>query len=212
MGVGGAPSAGEFDLSNPLSKFVDVVRRLTLHPRRFFAESPRRGGFLNPLLFAILCGEIAAVLGGLLNLLTGVGGTQGFQPLLNPAGMYTEYLGFIVTLIVVPLIVAISLFIYAGILQLMVRLIVGAGNAGFEATFRIPSYAAVVNLVSWIPIIGILASLYSLYLHVVGLREMHETTTGRAILAFVAYIVVLALLSGLIFAVLWGFVFSRGMG
>ena len=40
---------------------------------------------------------------------------------------------------------------------------------------------------------------------------MHETTTGRAILAFVAYIVVLALLSGLIGAVVGGLML-RGMG
>jgi hypothetical protein len=138
MGVREAPSAGEFDLSNPLSKFADVVRRVTLHPSRFFAEIPRRGGFLNPLLFAIACGEIAAVLGGLLNLLTGLGGTQGFQPLLNPAGMYPEYLRFIVALIVVPLLVDISLFIYAGILHLMVRLIVGAGNSDAQRPQKRP--------------------------------------------------------------------------
>jgi hypothetical protein len=212
MSVGGAPSAGEFDLSNPLSSFVDVVRRVTLHPITFFAEIPRRGGFLSPLLFAIICGEISAILGGLLSLLLGVGGTQGFQSFLNPIGVYTDYLGFIGTLIAVPFVVAISLFIYAGIFHLLVRLIVGAGNSGYEATFRVPSYATVVSLVSWIPIIGLLASLYSLYLQIVGLREIHETTTGKAIWVFVAYIVVVIVLGGIIGAVVGVFVFSRGMG
>ena len=38
------------------------------------------------------------------------------------------------------------------------------------------------SLVNWIPLIGGLLALYGLYLAVVGIREMHATTTGRAAL------------------------------
>jgi hypothetical protein len=59
---------------------------------------------------------------------------------------------------------------------------VGDGNSGFESTFRVVSYVSVTNLVNWIPLIGGLVALYGLYLAVVGIREMHSTTTGRAAL------------------------------
>ena len=35
---------------------------------------------------------------------------------------------------------------------------------------------------NWIPIVGPLLALYGIYLSVVGIREMHGTTTGKAVL------------------------------
>jgi hypothetical protein len=43
-------------------------------------------------------------------------------------------------------------------------------------------YISVTSLVNWIPILGGLLALYGLYLAVMGKREMHATTTGRAAL------------------------------
>ena len=47
------PSQREFDPSNPLSSFVDVIRRIVLHPVVFFAGIPRRGGLSSPFIFAL---------------------------------------------------------------------------------------------------------------------------------------------------------------
>lgn len=85
-------------------------------------------------------------------------------------------------MILAPIGGAIGLFILAAIAHLFVMLFVGDGNSGFGATFRIVSYASVTNLVNWIPLIGGILALYGLYLAVVGVREMHSTTTGRAAL------------------------------
>ncbi len=77
----------------------------------------------------------------------------------------------------------------------------GAENSGFEATFRVHSYAWVANLIAWIPIAGPLLSLYAIYLAFVGIREVHETTTARAALVVlipVGAILVLASLALLI--------------
>jgi hypothetical protein len=63
-----------------------------------------------------------------------------------------------------------------------VILFVGSENSGFRSTFRVVSYVSVTSLVTWIPFIGGLLGLYGLYLAVVGIREMHSTTTGRAAL------------------------------
>src|ERR687890_2523430 len=68
-------SGGDYDLSNPLESFADVVRRVVLQPVGFFAGLPRSGSFLNPLIFALICTEVSAILGGILRL-AGVG--EGF--------------------------------------------------------------------------------------------------------------------------------------
>jgi hypothetical protein len=165
----GRAEGGDYDLSNPINSFIDVVRRLVLQPVIFFAELPRRGNFINPLVFALLCYEISAVLGGVLGLAGGEP-DRGLEAL-------------VVSIIAAPIGGAIGLLILSGILHLLVRLIVGAGESGFAATFRVASYATVVNLVGWIPIIGSLVALvYGIYLFTVGIREMHETTTGKAVL------------------------------
>ena len=51
----------------------------------------------------------------------------------------------------------------------------------FEATLRVVSYPEAVALAGRIPIVGPLFGPYAYYLQVVGIREMHRTTTGTAL-------------------------------
>ena len=192
-------SGGDYDLSNPVESFVDTVRRVGLQPVGFFAGLPRSGSLLNPLVFALICTEISVILGGILGLVgvrEGFVAGYGFQVPENQD--FGEFIG---SVIFAPIGSAISVFVIAGIAHLLVMLIVGATNSGFGATFRVASYASVTSLVSWIPIIGGLLGLYGIYLAVVGIKEMHQTTTGKAIIVVlfpVILILVLALLGLLV--------------
>ncbi len=182
MGVRRSGAGGEFDLSNPVNSFLEVARRVVLQPVRFFAGLPRSGALLNPLLFALICIEISAILSALL-VLAGVQQDPGFNP--NPQNALPSVFtpgSALASLIVAPIGGTIGLFVVAVIQQLLVRLIVGANNSGFGATFRVASYTQVTSLVNWIPIVGPLLALYGLYLSIVGIRETHETTTGKAAL------------------------------
>ncbi len=183
MGVGsGSEARGEFDLSNPVNSFLEVVRQVVLQPVRFFAGLPRSGTLLNPLLFALICIVISAILSAVL-VLAGVQQNPGFNP--NPQNalpsVFTPGSAW-ASIIFAPIGGAIGLFVVAAIQQLLVRLIVGANNSGFRATFRVASYTQVTSLVNWIPIVGPLVALYGLYLSIVGIRETHQTTTGKAAL------------------------------
>ena len=63
------------------------------------------------------------------------------------------------------------------------------------------------SLVSWIPFIGAILSLYGIYLAIVGIREVHNTTTGKAALVVLIPAVVLLivlLLVAVIGAVIFG--------
>jgi hypothetical protein len=197
MGVGRSASGGEYNLSDPLGSFVDVVRRVVLQPAQFFAAMPRSGPLLNPLVFAVICIEISALLSALL-VLAGVQENPGFNP--NPQNALPSVFtpgSALASIIVAPIAGAIGLFIAAAIPQLLVRLIVGANNLGFGATFRVASYTQVTGLVNWIPIVGPLLSLYGLYLAIVGIREAHGTTMGKAALVILipfAVVLVIALI------------------
>ena len=193
--VSGGASGGEFDYSDPVQSFINTVRTVVTAPVGFFRGIRREGDFVNPLIFAIICYEVSAILGGLLSLVgVSMGGTRGFG-------------SFLIGIILAPIGAAIGLFIGAGILHLLVMLIVGSRNAGFEGTFRVGAYSAVTTLVSWIPIIGLIASLYGIYLAIVGIREVHNTTTGRAALVVLIPAVVVILLVLLIIAAIGAAIF-----
>jgi hypothetical protein len=86
-------------------------------------------------------------------------------------------------------------------------LIVGSRNSGFEATFRVGAYAAVTSLVSWIPFIGGILALYGIYLGIVGIREMHNTTTGKAALVVLIPVAIIFLLVLALIALVGAFLF-----
>jgi hypothetical protein len=125
---------------------------------------------------------ISAILSSVL-VLAGVQENPGFNP--NPQNALPSTFAptsAIASVIFAPIGGTIGLFVVAAIQQLLVRLIVGANNSGFGATFRVASYTQLTSLVNWIPIVGPLVALYGLYLSIVGIREMHSTTTGKAAL------------------------------
>ncbi len=178
--VSGGASGGEFNIGDPVQSFINTVRNVITAPVGFFRGIRREGDLVIPLIFAIICYEVAAILGGLLALV-GISGQQGFG-------------SFLASLVLAPIFATIGLFIGAGILHLLVMLIVGSRNAGFAGTFRVSAYSSVTSLVSWIPVIGLIASLYGIYLAIVGVREVHNTSTGKAAIVVLIPAVVVILL------------------
>jgi hypothetical protein len=172
------------------------IARHVVDARRFVAldGGARRGDFVNPLIFALVGAVISAAIGGFLGVLyatvgigcTGVGGA--IEALVD-------------SMFFTPIISAIALFICTGILHLLVALValvVKPANAGFEATFRVVSYSNVVQLVGWVPLLGpLVATVASIVLSVIGVREVHETTTGKA-----ALVVLIPAAVGLLIALL----------
>jgi hypothetical protein len=195
---------GEFNLSNPLRSFIVVLTQVVLHPSRFFAGLPRRESFLNPLLFALLCLGASNILGGLAEFV----GMAGFGSLPLGIGIYQSFEALIVSTIATMLAGTISLFIAASILHELVSRMVGLPNSGYAATFRVVSYATIIGLVSWIPLVGaLLALVYGFFLFIVGIREVHDTTTEKAeqvALVFpIAVFLVVALVCLIFFLWVW---------
>jgi hypothetical protein len=174
----GVATGAEFRYTDPVQTFISTVQAVVLQPVNFFRGILRQGDYINPLVFAIICYEVSAILGGIIGLAFS---SRGFG-------------GFIGGIILAPIGAVIGLFIGAGIIHLLVMLIIGSRNAGYEGTFRVAAYSSVVNLVSWIPLIGWIASLYGIYLAIIGIREVHTTTTGKAALVVLIPVAVVLLL------------------
>ena len=205
-----AASDDEFDYKNPIQSFIAATRRVLLQPSGFFRDMNTRGDWINPAVFALVWYTIAAVIGGLISLIFGSvmslgSGSAGDQA----AGIVTSFGGFVLTIILAPIYAAIILFVVAGIRHLLVMLIVGSRNAGFEATLRVQAYTFATRIVWWIPVVGALIGfVYGLYLSVVGIREVHATTTGKAALVVLIPVAVALLLMVVLVAVIGAAVYS----
>src|SRR5215208_6474327 len=198
-GPAGSPG-GEFNLQNPTNSFINTVRNVILNPVGFFQGIRRQGDLVNPLIFAVVCALISALLGGIINLI--------LSPLFATPGDTGEALaggiaGFVFNLILAPIAAVAGLFIGAAVTHLLVMLLVRPQHAGFEATFRVGAYSQALQLISWIPIIGpIIAFVWAVVLYVLGLPEVHATTTGRAALVVLIPLAIVFLLAILFLAVI----------
>jgi hypothetical protein len=176
--------------SRPGQSFVEVARRVLAEPATFFAGlgGPRPGRVKGPLVFATIYGVVSSPLALLL---------EPFDPLRRGqpgigssfSSLYGNNPGAAIALadlsvVLLPLFIVLGVYIGAAIQHLFVFLFVRE-RRGFWGTFSVVAYgaAAISLLFSWMPILGYLASIYGIYMTTIGLREMHGTSTLRALLA-----------------------------
>ena len=85
----------------------------------------------------------------------------------------------------------ISLFVLSLIIHLLL-LLVGAGTNRFEATFRVMAYSQATRVWSLIPFIGSpIGWVWRSIVQIIGLKEAHETSYGRIVVAFLIPLVML---------------------
>ncbi len=202
-GPAGGPRRGEFNLQDPVDSFINTVREVVLNPVGFFRGIRRQGDYVNPLVFALICAIVNGTLGGIIGFFVSL---ASGDPDVEVGGALA---GLILGIILTPIITAVGLLIGSGLYHLLVLLLVRPHNAGFEATFRVVSYVSVTQLVSWVPVIGaIIAFAYGIVLSILGIREVHATTTGRAALVVLIPVAVtlflILLLGAALFAVFVG--------
>ena len=173
----------EFDFSEPVDSFANTVRRILLSPRNFFGGIALGGNLKNPLVFGIACLVVSSLLGGLINYLN-VPGVASWVTVNSPAeglrGLDTG-VGDIVAfglfgVLLAPLWALLQLCIFSAFVHLLVTIFMQR-RRNFEATLRVYCYASTVALLNWLPLVGWVATLYGLYVLVVGLQEVHARSS-----------------------------------
>lgn len=158
-----------------------TIREVLFSPEQFFRRMPVGAGLGQPLLFALIVG----VLGWFANWMWSLTGSSLPLPFdEGPCRLLCHPVWSLGMLVLSPLLVVSSLFLRAGILHLGLAL-AGAGQAGFEGTFRVVAYADAILILAVLPFCGVLLAvvLGGPILTIVGLRQVHRTEGWRATLA-----------------------------
>ena len=80
------------------------------------------------------------------------------------------------------------------------------GRRGIAQTIKAIMYGSTPSLLfGWIPVINFLAMIWSLFAQIIGIRQLHELTTGKAIL-----VVILPIIIAIALAAVALFIFSTG--
>jgi hypothetical protein len=191
--------------------FYRTTRDVLFSPTQFFKKFAAGEGYLSPLIYGVITGVI------------GVGVTIFWTWLflarllpierLLPFQFSTALLGILIPL---PFQMALSILIGSFITHLCL-MIVGGNNSGFRTTFRVMSYSFSANILGIIPFIGApIGGIYFLILTILGVREGHEISTGKAVLAVFLPTLVgvgLAILLAIVLPLLFGSLsFMGGQG
>jgi len=112
--------------------------------------------------------------------------------------------GIVAAAVFTPFILIASLFIWSGILHLLLMMVRGAKN-GFEATFRVVSYSIGAHVFLMIPFCGaIISAPWTIVLAIIGLKEAHGTTGGKASFAVLFPLIMCCAIVGLSFLLMLG--------
>ncbi|MBI4150112.1 YIP1 family protein [Candidatus Woesearchaeota archaeon] len=171
-----------------LKTIIEKAGKVCKTPTAFFTANRQEKGMKEAMQYMFVLGFLFSLLTVTMNAL--LAGKKAFATYQN---LVLFVLG--AQLVLAYLFLIILFFVEAGLVHLFARLF--GGKATYKDTYRIIIYGDTPSLLfGWIPVLGILAFVYSIYIHIVGVRIFHRLSRGMASLAVL--LSVLIMLSALV--------------
>lgn len=169
--------------------FISVLKTSIVDPVTFFERVAKGRGWLRPWAYALIISTavflIAAAYQAGFQLLAVSG--ELLMDYANPFAVMTmpfSALFLIIFAVVgIPLGTTLALLMQAGIYHLCLMLL-GAAKRDFMSTFRVACYAMGPQFFQIVPLFGgLIGGVWQIVLTIIGLKVVHETSYGRAVLA-----------------------------
>lgn len=173
--------------------FGETLQQSLFDPSAFFGALPPEGRIGAGLVYAVIIGSLAAVVAMMWQRIIGSPGVwlkNGHE--IPPFIGYFWYLG----LAVLPLAIVVSIFFRSAILHLSL-LLLGGARKGYSATLKVLCYASSTSAFHVFPFCGsFIAFFWRIALIVIGLREVHRISTGKAIMAWLLPFLLVSCIAG----------------
>lgn len=159
-----------------------TIKESLFHPAQFFRAMPVTGGLADPLAYALITGMVGMTISYAWQIVLEQS-FSGFMPAdMRTAAGYQMFqgIGMAFIALIIPFAIIVALFLWTGILHVCLLLVRGATN-GFEASFRAVAYSYGANIFMAVPLCGgLIALVWSMVLAIIGLKEAHGTSGGKA--------------------------------
>lgn len=154
-------------------------------PSEFFKKMPVSGGLTDPLLFALIIGMAGLMAHYIWDMLlyNSMSDFMASEVRTSAGRSMVAGLRSPFAAMMTPFLLVFWLFVASGALHLFLLLVRGA-LAGFEATFRVVAYGVSPFVLLIVPFCGMpIAGLWVMAIAIIGLREAHGITGGKAAFA-----------------------------
>lgn len=174
-----------------LGSLFETWKTSVFYPVGFYRRMPVKGGIGNPLLYGLILAFIGFVFQMMYEQIFGqFFDPSRWYPFLDEAidsgvGAMVDQMRSISTLagiIIFPFAEIAIIFVLSGVFHLILA-IFGWKAEDYEASFRIVAYSEGPSVFYIIPVIGgPVVVVWQIVLFVIGIREVHGTSTGKALL------------------------------
>jgi hypothetical protein len=187
-----------------LRAFFQTVKESLFSPTQFFKKISFGEGYLSPLIYGLITG----IIGNGFSIFW----VWLFMAQLLPLDRLPFQYGLSILQVIIPLPFqqALAIFIGSAILHLCLMIVRG-NHHGYKTTFRAVSYSYSAYLFGIIPFIGLfVGGIYTIILTIIGVKEGHEISTGKAILAVLLPVIVIFILIFVVILLVMMFFGSMG--
>lgn len=193
-----------------LTAFGATWKGATFDPGSFFSRTPREGGTGAALIYYLVVGMLVA----------GAALFWDSMAFLGPpaetsltAGLGIRPLSPLIRFFLAPALLMAALYLSAGVVHVLLLIFDGATH-GFGTTVRVFSYAYSPAIFGVVPVLGpLVGGIWTVVLAIIGLREAHETTAWKPVVAvlvpFVGAVILVFLMALTVFLTL-GSTLPRG--
>ncbi len=117
-------------------------------------------------------------------------------------------LGAMIAVFIAAVILGIISLVVGSIL-LHFGVVIMGGRGGFVQTFKAVLYGLTpYYLFGWVPVIGGLAGIWGLIVEILGIRELHDMTSGRAAIAWLISLVIVLVIVAILIVILGALFFA----
>jgi hypothetical protein len=187
----------------PVAAFAETLQRSLFHPIAFFRGTAPDCGTGMALLYAVLVGTLSIAVAFVWQRALGDWVSFEFGGQFLP--FFENRVALAGVSVFLPLGVALGNLLWAAVLHVSL-VVLGGARGTYATTLKAVCYSSSATAFNVFPVCGAaVGAVWQMVVQVIGLRELHRTSTARAFWAwFLPFLVALCLAGAVFFAALFG--------
>ena len=187
----------------PVAAFAETLQQALFHPTAFFQRTAPDSGAGSALLYAVIVGTLSLAVAFLWQ--RALGDRLAFEFGGRHLRLFESRAALAGISVFLPIGVALGNLVWAGVLHVSLA-VLGGGRGTYGTTLKAVCYSSSATAFNVFPVCGAaIGAVWQVIVQVIGLRELHRTSTTRAFWAwFLPFVVATCLAGAVVLAAVLG--------